>query len=78
VTAEQDGPIVFAIRILFAASSGEPEVRLEKPIRVSIEQTRENAERALEIVAEDGVRARLGFRATAPPEMLDGLAPEEI
>jgi Family of unknown function (DUF5335) len=78
VTAERDGPDISAIRILFAAVSGASEVRLQKPTRVRVDRMTEDAERGLEIVDEDGIRTRVGFRATATPEMLDGLAPAEI
>jgi hypothetical protein len=78
VVAERDGPDVSAIRILFAPVSGAPEVRLHKPTRVSVDRTSEDTERGLEIVIEDGARTRVAFRATAKPEMLDGLAPAEL
>jgi hypothetical protein len=78
VTAERDGLDISAITISFAAASGASEVRLEKPTVIRVDRTSEDDERALEIVDEDGVRTRIGFRATASPEMLNGLAPAEI
>jgi len=78
VTAERDGADVSAITISFATISGAPEVRLDKPSSVRVDQTSEDADSTLEIVDEDGVRTRIAFRATATPETLDGLAPAEI
>jgi hypothetical protein len=78
VVAERDGPDISAMRILFAAVSGAPEVRVHKPTRVRVDGTSEEDERGLEVLDEEGIRTRIGFRATATPEMLDGLAPAEI
>jgi hypothetical protein len=78
VTAERNGPDISAIRILFAAVSGAPEVRVHEPTRIRVDGTNEEDERGLEIVNENGIRTRIGFRVTATPEMLDGLAPAEI
>jgi hypothetical protein len=41
-------------------------------------QTDDGGERALEVETADGGFIRLGFRATALPEQLDGLAPGEL
>jgi hypothetical protein len=45
---------------------------------VRVLQTAAGADRALEVVDDKGVCTRLGFRAIAKPEMLDGLAPGEL
>jgi hypothetical protein len=41
-------------------------------------QTDDGAERALEVESADGGFIRLAFRATALPEQLDGIAPDEL
>jgi hypothetical protein len=49
-----------------------------QPRAVRVQQTHEGAEAALEVDTAGGALIRLAFRATALPEQLDGLAPEEL
>jgi hypothetical protein len=53
-------------------------LRVENPRILRVQQTGDGAESGLEIVDDDGLFTRVGFRATARPEMLDGLAQGEI
>jgi len=73
VTLESDAsdPIV---RITFVNGVSLCAVR---PCIVRI-QTDDGAERALEVETADGGFIRLAFRATALPEQLDGIAPDEL
>jgi hypothetical protein len=48
-----------------------------QPRDVRVEETDEGIASALEIVSADGAFVRVAFRATAPAEQLDGLAPGE-
>ena len=68
---------VLAIEIAFAGDGHVP-LRVENPQTVRVQQTGDGAESGLEIVDDDGMRTRLEFRATARPEMLDGMAPGEV
>lgn len=77
VTATRQGRDVSAIEISFAGDGHVP-LRVEKPRIVRVRQTGDGAESGLEIVDDQGVSTRVGFRATASPEMLDGLAPGEV
>jgi hypothetical protein len=43
-----------------------------------VRRTATGADRALEIVDDEGFCTRLGFRAIAKLEMLDGVAPGEL
>jgi hypothetical protein len=45
---------------------------------VRVQRTSDGAERALEIETVDGAFVRVAFRATVPPDQLDGIAPGEI
>ena len=78
VRPERHGPRVSAIEISFAGDSGGGNVRVERPAMVRVQQTDDGADRAIEIVDQDGICTRIGFRATATPEMLDGVTPGEI
>jgi hypothetical protein len=77
VTVKQKGREVSAIEIAFAGDGNVP-LRVENPRILRVQQTGDGAESGLEIVDDDGLFTRVGFRATARPEMLDGLAPGEI
>lgn len=77
VTAMRDGRRVSAVEIAFVGDGHVP-LRVENPTAIRVDQTREGAERGLEIVDDHGVCTRVGFRASATPEMLDGLAPGEV
>jgi hypothetical protein len=77
VTARQKGREVSAIEIAFAGDGSVP-LRVENPRILRVEQSGDGAESGLEIVDDDGLFTRVGFRATARPEMLDGVAPGEI
>lgn len=77
VTATREGRDVSAIEITFAGDGHVP-LRVENPTAVRVRQTGNGAESGLEIVDDQGVSTRVGFRATARPEMLDGLAPGEL
>jgi hypothetical protein len=77
VTATRQGREVSAIEIAFAGDGHIP-LRVENPTAVRVRQTGDGAESGLEIVDDQGVSTRVGFRATARPEMLDGIAPGEI
>ncbi|HEU4935599.1 MAG TPA: hypothetical protein VFT39_04030 [Vicinamibacterales bacterium] len=69
-------------------SGSEPVLRLRftngislcapRPRAVRVQQTDDGAECALEIDAAQDAFLRLGFRATARPDELDGLAPGEV
>ena len=77
VTATQQGRDVSAIEIAFTGDGHIP-LRVEHPRILRVSQAGDGAETGLEIVDGDGVSTRVGFRATARPELLDGLAPAEI
>jgi hypothetical protein len=78
VTLERDGRRVSSIEVSFAGDSGAETLRIENPMSVRVQQTAAGADRALEIVDDDGFCTRLGFRGTPTPELLDGLAPGEL
>ncbi|HEY3043687.1 MAG TPA: DUF5335 family protein [Vicinamibacterales bacterium] len=77
VTATREGRDVAAIEIAFAGDGHIP-LRVEHPRIIRVRQTGDGAETGLEIVDDEGMSTRVGFRATARPEMLDGLAPGEM
>jgi hypothetical protein len=73
------GGVVAAIDISFAGDSGGDTVRVEHPIALRLCQTDAGADRAIEITDDQGLCTRVGFRATAPSDMVDGgLAPAEV
>jgi hypothetical protein len=72
------GGVVAAIDISFAGDSGEDTVRVEHPVALRLRQTVDGADRAIEITDDQGFCTRVGFRTTAPSEMLDGIAPGEV
>jgi hypothetical protein len=74
----RQGGVLTAIEISFAGDSGGDTVRIENPITLRLHQTAEGADRALEITDEKGFCTRVGFRTTAPSDMLDGIAPGEL
>ena len=49
-----------------------------RPSAVRVQETEDGAECALEVDTVDGAFTRLAFRATALPEQLDGIAPNEV
>lgn len=49
-----------------------------RPCAMRVQQTRDGADRALEVDTVDGAFVRIAFRAIASPEQLDGLAPGEV
>lgn len=49
-----------------------------RPCAVRVQETKDGAECALEVDTVDGAFTRLAFRATALPEQLDGIAPNEL
>ena len=65
------------IRFQDDAPGGEP-LRIQAPISVRVEETTEGIAQGIEVVDDKGITTRLRFRATARPEMLDGVAPGEI
>ena len=77
VTARRQGRAVSAIEIAFAGDGHAP-LRVENPTAVRVRQTGDGAESGLEIIDDQGVSTRVGFRSTPRPEMLDGLAPGEF
>jgi len=77
VTATHQGRDVSAIEIAFTGDGHIP-LRVEHPRILRVSQAGDGAETGLEIVDNDGVSTRVGFRATARPELLDGMAPGEI
>jgi len=77
VTATTQGRDVSAIEIAFTGDGHIP-LRVEHPRILRVSQAGDGLETGLEIVDNDGVSTRVGFRATARPEMLDGMAPGEI
>jgi hypothetical protein len=78
VEPRRDGSRVSAIEISFTGEAGEESVCVADPTTVRVHRTDEGADRALDIVDRDGNRTRIGFRVTATPDMLDGLAPGEL
>jgi hypothetical protein len=78
VRPERVGRRISAIEVSLAGDSGTDILRIENPMSVRVRQTAAGADRALEIVDDEGFCTRLGFRAIAKPEMLDGLAPGEL
>jgi hypothetical protein len=77
VTATRQGRDVRAIEIAFVGNGHIP-LRVDNPRIIRVRQSSDGAETGLEIVDDGGVSTRVGFRATARPEELDGLAPGEI
>jgi hypothetical protein len=78
VTPARDGRRISAIEVSFAEDSGADILRIENPMTVRFRQTAGGADRALEIVDDEGFCTRLGFRTIAKLEMLDGVAPGEL
>jgi hypothetical protein len=78
VRPARDGRRISAIEVSFAGDSGADILRIENPMSVRFRQTAAGADRALEIVDDEGFCTRLGFRAIAKPEILDGVAPGEL
>jgi hypothetical protein len=78
VKPERDGRRISAIEVSFAGDSGADILRIENPMSLRVRQTAAGADRALEIVDDEGFCTRLGFRAIAKLEMLDGVAPGEL
>jgi hypothetical protein len=74
----REGGVLTAIEISFAGDSSGDTVRVEHPIALRLRQTPEGADRAIEITDDEGFCTRVGFRTTAPSEMLDGIAPGEL
>ena len=73
------GGVFTAIDISFAGDSGGDTVRVEHPVALRLRQTAEGADRAIEIIDDEGLCTRVGFRTTiAPSDMLDGIAPGEL
>jgi len=77
VTVTHQGRDVSAIEIAFTGDGHIP-LRVEHPRILRVSQAGDGAETGLEIVDDQGVSTRVGFRATVRPEMLDGMAPGEI
>jgi hypothetical protein len=75
VRPERDGRRISAIEVSFAGDSGADILRIENPMSLRVRRTATGADRALEIVDDEGFCTRLGFRAIAKLEMLDGVAP---
>jgi hypothetical protein len=78
VTPARDGRRICAIEVSFAGDSEADILRIENPMSIRVRQTAAGADRALEIVDDEGFCTRLGFRAIAQSEMLDGMAPGEL
>jgi hypothetical protein len=78
VRPERDGRRISAIEVSFAGDSGADVIRIENPMSLRVRRTATGADRALEIVDDEGFCTRLGFRAIAKLEMLDGVAPGEL
>jgi hypothetical protein len=78
VTPARDGRRISAIEVSFAEDTGADILRIENPMNLRVRQTAAGADRALEIVDGEGFCTRLGFRAIAQLEMLDGVAPGEL
>jgi hypothetical protein len=76
VTATRDGQEV-AIEISFAGDGHVP-LTIDNPTAIRVRETGDGTESGLEIVDDEGVCTRVGFRVTARPEMLDGVAPGEV
>ncbi len=72
---ERDGSIT--IEILTGSSPEETFTHaIARPKRVSIEETGEGAEAALQIESEDQGTTLVRFRTAALPETVDGVVPE--
>jgi hypothetical protein len=79
VTPDVAARRVVGIRIQFQQDShAETAVRVDAPARLRVEETEEGRARSLEIDDERGQCTRIRFRATPPPEALDGIAPGEM
>jgi hypothetical protein len=74
----RQGGMVAAIEISFAGDSGGDTILVERPVALRLYQTDEGADRAIEITDDQGFCTRVGFRATAPSDMVDGIAPAEV
>jgi hypothetical protein len=68
---------VTAIEIRFQDARPAP-LRIDDPVSLCVDETTDGTARGLEIVAADGDRTRILFRAAPRPEMLDGIAPGEL
>jgi hypothetical protein len=74
----RQGEVLTAIDISFAGDSAGDTIRVENPIALRLRQTAEGTDRAIEITDDEGFCTRVGFRTTAPSEMVDGIAPGEL
>lgn len=79
VFAERDAAGL-AVRIDLAPDSTpqSASVRVDDPIAVRLDRERDGSSCALEIDDREGGRTRVRFRAHAPLDMLDGVAPAEL
>ena len=79
VVPEIHGRQIGAVAIQFQddAESGTG-WRVEAPTRLSADETKDGLVQSLEIEGQDGDCTRIRFRAVAPPEALDGVAPGEV
>jgi hypothetical protein len=77
VTATREGPGIAAIEIAFAGDGHVP-LTIENPATIRVRETGDGAESGLDIVDDEGVCTRVGFRVAATPQMLDGGPPGEV
>ena len=79
VEGESAAGRVVAIVITLDSDAEHPAaLRVEAPVRISVDETVEGQVRGVEIEDAQGTRTRLTFRTAPPLEALDGIAPGEV
>jgi hypothetical protein len=79
VTPDVSARRVVGIEIRFQDDShARAPIRIDTPVRVRVEETREGTAQGLEIQEEDGDCVRIRFRVAPLSETLDGVAPGEL
>jgi len=79
VAPEMHGRQIRGVAIQFQDEAGASiGWRVEAPTRLRADETKDGLVQSLEIEGQDGDCTRIRFRAVAPPEALDGVAPGEL
>jgi hypothetical protein len=79
IDAELSGGDISAVHIrLGPHDDPHTDFRIRHPVAMRVERTETGADRALEIVDEEGGCTRMAFRVAEVPGILDGVAPGEV
>jgi hypothetical protein len=79
VTADTGAPGIAAIQIRFQEDSHAGRaIRVDAPLRLSVEEAPGGAARVLDIENDRGERTRVRLRVVTPPGLLDGVAAGEL